>query len=237
MNISDAIRNIQWYDLNGPLESEKKNLYDEFFALAVLRYCYPEKYNDYKIADKPDLQHIDKKTGVEVTSAINEDIASIEGNYAKYQITQKSKEKARLKLQLEKSGCCFDQFGLFYLPENSIQERKVIETVIEKKVNKLTFYKDTGFEKMELFIRHPNIPCICSENTFIELFEKANGYETVYFCASSCLMVYRHAEKHLLIEKIPNEDYSALGTIARLTVDGKIKPDSKVWETAVYDKL
>lgn len=234
MNITDEIRNTQWYDLEGPLEAERVKIFDELLALAILRYCYPEKYNNFKKVEKPDLQHNDEKIGVEVTSAINEVIASIEGNYAKYRITKDSKEAAKLKSKIEKAGGCFESFGLSYPHEDSIQDKKVFETVIEKKVKKLTFYKNSGFEQMELFIRHPNIPCVFSENTFIELFEKAKGYKTVYFSVSSCLLVYRHKDRHLLIEKIPNEDYTALETIARLTVDGKIKPDSNIWETPVF---
>lgn len=235
MNLTDEIRNIQWYDLEGPLDAGRVNLFDELLALAILRYCYPEKYNYFKKVEKPDLQHNDGKSGVEVTSAINEVIASINGNFAKYRIIKDPKEREKLKSRIEKAGGRFDSCGLSFPVENSLQDREVFETIIEKKVERLTLYQESGFEKMELFILHQNIPCIYSENTFIELFEKAKGYKTVYFSASSCLLVYRHKERQLLIKKIPNEDYTALETIARLTVDGKIKPDSSIWETPVFN--
>ncbi len=236
MIITDEIRNIWWYDLEGPLETAKVKLFDELLALAILRYCYPEKYNHFKKVEKPDLQHTDRKSGVEVTSAINEVIASIEGNYAKYRTTIDPIEKARLKSKIEKVGGRFDSVGLSFPTEDSLQDKKVFETVIEKKVKKLAVYQKNGFEKMELFILHSNIPCIYSKNTFIELFEKANGYETVYFSAPSCLMVYQYADKHLLIKKIPEKDYTDLKTIARLTVDGKIKPDDSIWKTPAFYK-
>lgn len=236
MKITDEIRNIQWYDLEGPLETKKVDLFDELLALAILRYCYPEKYNNFKKVEKPDLQHNDGKSGVEVTSAINEVIASIEGNFAKYRITKDPKERVKLKSRIEKAGGRFDSYGLSFPTENSLQDREVFETIIEKKVGRLTLYQESGFEKMELFIRHSNIPCIYSKDTFIELFEKAKGYETVYFSAPSCLMVYQYADKHLLIKKIPEKDYTALKTIARLTVDGKIKPDDSIWETPAFYK-
>ena len=77
--ITDELRGIQWYDMDGPLDSEKTKLYDEYFALAVLRHCYPAKYSDFHKAEAPDIQRSDHKSGVEVTLATDETIASIEG--------------------------------------------------------------------------------------------------------------------------------------------------------------
>ena len=103
MNITDGIRNTQWYDLEGSLEAERVKIFDELLALAILRYCYPEKYNNFKKVEKPDLQHNDGKSGVEVTSAINEVIASIEGNFAKYRITKDPKERVKLKSRIDRA--------------------------------------------------------------------------------------------------------------------------------------
>lgn len=30
--------------------------FDEYFAKVVLEYCFPERYHDLKVKDKPDLQ-------------------------------------------------------------------------------------------------------------------------------------------------------------------------------------
>ena len=48
MLITDEIRNVQWYDIEGPLPSENMKDYDEYFALAILRYCYPDLYMDFE---------------------------------------------------------------------------------------------------------------------------------------------------------------------------------------------
>ena len=42
----------------------RKN-FDEYFAKVVLEFCFPERYHDLEVKDKPDLQG--KEVGVEVT--------------------------------------------------------------------------------------------------------------------------------------------------------------------------
>ena len=229
MLITDEIRNLQWYDMGAPLESEKMKLFDEYFALAFLRYCYPEKYKNYIKADGPDIQRIDGKCGVEVTLAISSVIAPIEGNMAKFQLQTDQEKKAVLKSKIEKGGARFDSIGISYPVETEEQDCDAIRTVIDKKVERLTFYHKKGFKKMELFIRSSSIPCILSDIKYLSLFEKAKGYETVYFTAPSCLLSYHHSDKKLVCKKINREDYDALSAIARLTVDGKINTESNIW--------
>lgn len=231
MLITDQIRKLQWYDMGAPLESEKMKLFDEYFALAVLRYCYPENYKDYNKKEAPDLQRTDGKYGVEVTLAISSVIAPIEGNLAKYQLQKDQGKKAALKTKMEKGGARFDSIGISYPVETEKQDYDAIKTVIEKKVKRLKAYHEKGFEKMDLFIRCSSMPCTLSKATFISLFAKATGYETVYLTAPSCLLSYQHSNQRLLISEIPREDFEALNVIARLTVDGKIKPESSIWNT------
>ena len=229
MLITDEIRNAQWYDLEGPLRSENMKDYDEYLALAILRYCYPDLYMDYEKLDGPDLQNKNGKHGVEVTLATSEVLASVEGNYAKYQLSADTAQKEILRSKIEKTGACFDPTGLSYAVENSQQDKEKIRRVIKKKLSKLNLYREKGFEKMELFIRFSGIPCILSEAGYIDLFAEAKGYETVYFSAPSCLMSYHLLDKKLEYKSLPRDDYDALSVIARFTVDGKIKTDSLIW--------
>jgi hypothetical protein len=229
MLITDEIRNVQWYDLEGPLRSENMKDYDEYLALAILRYCYPDLYMDYEKLDGPDLQNKNGKHGVEVTLATSEVLASVEGNYAKYQLSADTAQKEKLRSKIEKTGACIDPLGLSYPVEDSQQDEEIIRSVIQKKLSKLNSYREKGFEKMELFIRFSGIPCILSEASYIDLFAEAKGYETIYFTAPSCLMSYHHSDKKFECKSIPREDYDALGVIARFTVDRKINIDSPIW--------
>lgn len=236
MHITDKIYNVQWYDFDKPLELEKMKKYDDIFALAVLRYCYPEIYNHFIKDESPDLQKDDRTQGVEVTSARNEIIASIDGNFANYRLTDNSAKQARLKTKIKKAGAKLDSIGILYPKVTEQQEIEAIEQSIQKKISKLSNYQKKGFTKMELLVRCPSPPCILNKDIYIELMSKAKGYDTVYLTTPSCLMVYHHVDKYLSIKKIPEKDYIALEAIARLTVDGKIKPDNSIWETPVYNE-
>ena len=43
--------------------------FDEYFAKVVLEYCFPERFVDLKIADRPDLRYGDL-IGIEVTNCM-----------------------------------------------------------------------------------------------------------------------------------------------------------------------
>ncbi len=43
--------------------------FDEYFAKVVLERCFPEKFTDLQISDKPDLRH-GKEIGIEVTNCM-----------------------------------------------------------------------------------------------------------------------------------------------------------------------
>lgn len=229
MLITDEIKAIEWYDMKLPLETKLMKQFDEYLALAVLRYCFPEKYNCFKKADSPDLQSEDGKCGVEVTLAANETMSSIEMNYVRYRLPAFAKKRDELKEKIERDGAKLDSTGLMYPVSNSTQDKEAIRSVIAKKCKKLDTYANNGFERMELFIRLNSPPCILEKDTFVELFSQAHGYKTVYFSAPSGLMSYCLSKNSLNQIKIPREDYSALNAIARLTVDGKIALDSPIW--------
>lgn len=229
MLITDELREIQWYDMKGPLDSERRKLIDEYFALAVLRYCYPAKYCDFYKADGPDIQSNDGKSGVEVTRATDKTIASIEGNYANSRLCGNETKKQKYMKKCEKAGASFDSIGMTYPVQTGKQDEDAIRNVIKKKLKMLESYCKKGFERMELFIRFAGIPLFDNKQTFVDLLSAAHGYETVYFTAPSCLMAYRFSDGSFTSIKILREDYEALGLVARLTVDGKIKPDSPIW--------
>lgn len=229
MLITNQIRSIQWYDFKEPLDPKVTKHYNEYFALAVLRYFYSAKYSDFYKAEAPDIQSIDGKSGVEVTLATNETIASIDGDYAKSRLCGNETKKQKYMKKCERAGASFDSIGLTYPVQTGKQDEDAIRNVIEKKRAKLDSYRKQGFERMELFIRFAGIPAIGSKQTFVDLLSAANGYETIYFTAPSCLMAYRFSDGSFTSIKIPREDYEALGLIARLTVDGSIKPDSPIW--------
>ena len=77
MIITKEIRNKTILDFPTPLPSEQVKHFQNYFALAVLRYVDPFLYNEFIVADAPDLQCTAKMFGVEVTTATLECDAAI----------------------------------------------------------------------------------------------------------------------------------------------------------------
>ena len=217
-----------------PLSSEQVKQFQEFFALAVLRYTNPDIYNDFGKKDAPDLQSSDRKSGVEVTSATAENEAAISGDFVKYRLTKDNVRRSVLERKIEKNGGKIEQFGLSYPVKTGSMEYQIVRNAILQKNKKLPNYKSNGFEILELFVYYEGVFGPWAEEKIRELFEETRGaqiYDTVYLCSSCVLIVYQYSNKSLQIIPIPRKDYESLGCIARMTVDGDLDMNSPVWTT------
>ena len=232
MLITKEIRNKTIWDYSMPLSFEQVKHYQEYFALAVLRYTMPEKYNDYQKVDAPDLQCIDRKSGVEVTSATAENEAAISGDFVKYRITKDNAKRSKLKQKIELNGGKLEQFGISYPVKTGIMEYRVVRDAILQKNKKLPKYIAAGFDNLELFVNYAGVFGPWSEEKIRELIEETREKQTfdaVYICSSCVLIKYQYSNESLQIIPIPREDYEALGRIARMTVTGEIDLKSSIW--------
>ena len=233
MLITKEIRNITILDFS-PLSSEQVKHYQEFFALAVLRYTNPDKYNGFDKTDAPDLQSADRKCGVEVTIATSEYEAAISGDFVKYRLTKDDARRSVLEQKIERNGGKIENFGLSYPVMTGTMEYQIVRDSVLQKNKKLPKYKSGGFENIELFVYYGGVFGPWAEETIRNLFEETRQdqtYDTVYLCSSCVLIAYEYSNKYLRIIPIPREDYEALGRIARMTVDGDLDLNSPVWTT------
>lgn len=53
---------------------QKRKIFDEYFAKVVLEYCFPKRFTDLQIADKPDLR-CGNAIGIEVTNCMPKEAA------------------------------------------------------------------------------------------------------------------------------------------------------------------
>ena len=232
MLITKEIQNKTIWDYSMPLSFEQVKHYQEYFALAVLMYTMPEIYSVYQKADAPDLQCIDRKSGVEVTSATAENEAAISGDFVKYCLTQDNVKRGKLKQKIEMNGGKLEQFGLSYPVKTGIMEYQVVRDAILQKNKKLPKYIADGFVNIELFVKYEGIFGPWSEEKIRELLEETREKQTfdaVYICSSCVLIKYQYSNNNLQIIPIPREDYEALGRIARMTVTGEIDLKSPIW--------
>lgn len=68
------------------LTSRKRKDFIEYMSLESLKCCFDNKYNDFFVADSPDIQNKSGIVGVEVTEAISREEAQINGEFVKYHI-------------------------------------------------------------------------------------------------------------------------------------------------------
>ena len=64
-----------------PLTSRFRKKYVETLALGILKYCYKEKYAGYEVHDAPDISDGNKLVGIEVTEAVSDEQAQIQGEF------------------------------------------------------------------------------------------------------------------------------------------------------------
>lgn len=78
--------------------------YVEPLALGILQYCYKEKCDSFEVHDAPDISDGDKLIGIEVTEAVSDEQAQIEGEFVKYRLEGRSEQRERRKRIIENNG-------------------------------------------------------------------------------------------------------------------------------------
>lgn len=144
-----------------PLDSKLRSTYIEQLSFSLLKHVFPVLSAKLELLDAPDLQAKDKSIGIEITEAITPQIAQINGEYTKLRFGKKSEhEKEKCKQLIIKNGGSLDSIGLSYPGTTSKDEWNLFVASLVKKLNLLSSYRATGFQKMGLFIflNEPPIP-------------------------------------------------------------------------------
>ena len=132
--------------------------FNEYFAKAILEYCYKDKYSDLVIADKPDLRDTQRNIGIEVAYSMEKDRS--EALFLHRQIARVDENrKNNLQKKLDKihrkhknDNYEYEYVGRF---ENGVEDSylKEIFDCVRKKVEKLN--KNFNYDELdsyELFI-------------------------------------------------------------------------------------
>lgn len=123
----------------------------EYTALASLKYCFSDKYRHLRKAEAPDLQDHKNSVAIEVTNSVTPTDAQIIGEFTKLSqvSTEAQKEKCRQKISQNGAKLICDGFMAwnFRSPETGINE---IVNAFVRKLNKVSIYRQSGFEKIYL---------------------------------------------------------------------------------------
>ena len=131
--------------------------FDEYFAKVVLEYCFPERYRDLAVRDKPDLQG--KNVGIEVTNCTPKNVR--EGFALCRKVVRAGERAARRDIerieqlkdvQITPSAIVWDQG--FYSNDLTRSPLNTFLNAVEKKLEKLnrTTAKYADFEHYDLFV-------------------------------------------------------------------------------------
>jgi hypothetical protein len=210
---------------SGPMDSHLTTKYTEYVAYSVLKYCEPAFYTDLVLSDAPDLQKPDYSVGIEVTEAISQQQAQIDGEFVKYRFGKESDaDRARCKKKIELCGGYLDDYSLTYPLKDLKDEQEIFQTAIRRKMKKLPTYRQKGFCRVGLFLLYEEPPIPVTLNELLSCFEAgqeacADQYDFLYFCAHSSLLRYEPKTKEYQSFKIGREQLDSIKLNARIKVE------------------
>lgn len=207
-----------------PLTSRFRKKYVETLALGILQYSYKEKYDGFEVHDAPDISDGNKLIGIEVTEAVSDEQAQIEGEFVKYRLESRTEEKERRKRIIEENGASVNQLGLTYPVKNGDDEKQIFQNAIRKKMEKLESYRTQGYQKVGLFVFYDEPPIPVKLEDLKDYFDEAmtgynDKYDIIYFVHSFGLIEYDVLTGEVQVRPIERSIYNKLRYVARVKIE------------------
>ena len=136
-----------------PLTSRyRKKVHWDSCARYFTNIAIKVEYDSFEVHDAPDISDGSKLIGIEVTEAVSDEQAQIQGEFVKYRLESSPKKKERRKWVIENNGASVNELGLTYPVKNGDDEKKIFQNAILKKMEKLASYRNQGYQKVGLFV-------------------------------------------------------------------------------------
>ncbi len=186
--------------------------FNEYFAKIILENCFPNKFQNIEVSDKPDLRYNGNKIGIEVAYCMPNDVAEAFYCIERYEKAEDIPEKTLKKAR--KAGITVDEQGVLW-NQDSYGDNIAIEKtpiryfldMVRQKVERLNSenadYAD--MKSYELFINSPiTMPKWFKKETF-QVLKNINNrkkqYDTIYLLLS---------EPKLLVFNLKENKYDEL---------------------------
>lgn len=176
--------------------------FDEYFAKVILENCFPNKFQNIEVSDKPDLRYNGNEIGIEVAYCMPKGVAEAFNCIKRYEKSTDIPEKTLKKSK--RSGVMVDGQSVWW-DQGSYADNMAIDKtpiryfldIVRQKVERLNS-KTAGYAEMksyELFINSPiTMPDWFKRETFQTLKNINNRkkqYDTIYLLLSEPkLLVY-----------------------------------------------
>lgn len=197
---------------------EMQKRFNEYFAKIILENCFPNKFQNIEVSDKPDLRYNGNEIGIEVAYCMPKEVVEAFNCIERYEKAEDIPETTLKKAK--RAGVTIDEQGVLW-NQDSYADNMVIEKtpiryfldMVRQKVERLNS-KAAGYAEMksyELFINSPiTMPAWFKGETFQTLKNINNRekqYDTIYLLLSEPkLLVFNLKENKcdelLLIEAI-----------------------------------
>ena len=191
--------------------------FNEYFAKVILENCFPNKFQNIEISDKPDLRYNGNEIGIEVAYCMPKDVAEAFNCIDRYEKAEDIPGKTLKKSK--KAGVTIDEQGVLW-NQGSYADNMAIEKtpiryfldMVRQKVERLNSenadYAD--MKSYELFINSPiTMPNWFKRETF-QVLKNINNrkkqYDTIYLLL---------CEPKLLVFDLKENKYSELLLIGK----------------------
>ena len=186
--------------------------FNEYFAKVILENCFPNKFQNIEVSDKPDLRYNGNEIGIEVAYCMPNDVAEAFNCIKRYEQAADIPEKTLKKAK--RSGVMVDGQSVWWKAGAYTDYLDIYETpiryfldMVRKKVEKLNS-ETAGYAEMksyELFINSPiTMPDWFKRETSLVLKNINNRkkqYDTIYLLL---------CEPKLLVFNLKENKYSEL---------------------------
>lgn len=186
--------------------------FNEYFAKIILENCFPNKFQNIEVSDKPDLRYNGNKIGIEVAYCMPNDVAEAFYCIERYEKAEDIPEKTLKKAR--KAGITVDEQGVLWNQDSYGDNIAIKKTpiryfldMVRQKVERLNSenadYAD--MKSYELFINSPiTMPNWFKRETF-QVLKNINNrkkqYDTIYLLLS---------EPKLLVFNLKENKYDEL---------------------------
>ena len=227
MHYTDKIRNFK---VMTALPMGKIKTSREYYALAVLKYSFPEQFSGLRKGESPDLQDADSSLGVEVTWGGSPQDEIISGESYKYSHAKSDKDREKCLQQIRRNGGDRNEYSTSYPVSTSDSDKKHIQNVLIKKLKKIYSYRE-HFKRLGLAILI-DIPLFFFDDPqwgdWLSHINKG-GFDFVALLHWSGVDIYDFNTGEYASYRIEREDMDALKRLGRMATEGIIGDDDPVW--------
>jgi len=228
LNITDDIRKFR---PTSDISPELRKLSQEYYALAVLKYCDKQRFGGLRKAESPDLQDSEGYLGIEVTDSTSAQEQQISGESIKFRNAKTDTERENALRIICRNGGDRNAQHTSYPIGTKEGVLKNVQNAYCNKLKKLSKYR-RKCSKIGLVIRIDFPISILGNTQWGTLLtgKKEDDFDYIILLHWSGIDIYDvriDAYSHFRINR---EDMDDLKRLGRMTAEGIINDNDPIWQ-------